>query len=122
MLLIIDFRISKSVILDIMTVLLPRTTQALITFGEMIRAGRIARRWSQQGLAERLGTSRFTLSKIESGDPSVAIGTVFEAASLVGIPLLGDTQDQRASHARAVTAEVALLPSRVRERIVDDDF
>jgi len=105
-----------------MSALLPDTMQALTTLGEMIRAGRVARRWSQSSLAERLGTSRFTLSKIETGDPGVAIGTVFEAASLVGVPLLGDTPDRRASHARAVKAEVALLPTRVRERIVDDDF
>lgn len=105
-----------------MATLLPDASQALATFGQMIRAGRVARRWSQESLAERLGTSRFTVSKIESGDPGVAIGTVFEAATLVGMSLLGATPTERAAHARAVKAEVALLPSRVRERVVDDDF
>lgn len=88
----------------------------------MIRAGRISRRWSQDNLAERMGTSRSTLAKVEAGDPGVGIGTVFEAATLVGIPLLGETPSERTANRRAAMSEVALLPARVRERSVDDDF
>ena len=36
-------------------------------------------------VAERVGVSVPTIRKVESGDPTVAIGTVFEVASLLGI-------------------------------------
>lgn len=98
------------------------STQALSTFGALIRRERLARRWSQADLGERLGVSRQTLVKVEAGDRGVAIGTYFEAAVLVGVPLLGDDAERQAINARTISAEVALLPSRVREGAVFDDF
>jgi len=40
-------------------------------------------------LAERARISVMTLRKVERGEPSVAIGIVFEVAVLLGIDLLG---------------------------------
>ncbi len=40
---------------------------------------------SQTELGERVGVSRYTISCLEKGKPNVAIGTVFEAATIVGI-------------------------------------
>lgn len=63
------------------------------------------------------------MSKVESGDPTVAVGTVFEAATLVGVPLFGDA-DTRARYGAHKRSELALLPDSARhpKRTVDDDF
>lgn len=37
---------------------------------------------------ERAGITAVTLRKVERGDPTVALGTVFEVATLVGVHLL----------------------------------
>ena len=54
-----------------------------------------------------------TASKIERGDPAVSIGTVFEAARLVGVDLYGD---QAALAGDVAARELALLPRRGRTR------
>ena len=74
-------------------------------------------------LAERAGISVPTLSKIEKGEPGVAIGSVFEVAHLVGIPLL--TLDDSADIVReSIAARLAIVPQRVRdsEAAIDDNF
>ena len=61
--------------------------EAAQLLGAQIQAARRERRWSQAELAGRAGITKPTLGKIESGDLGVAIGTVFEVATLVGVPL-----------------------------------
>lgn len=98
-------------------------TAALRVLGQSIAAERRARRWKAVDLAERAGISTPTLSKIERGDPGVAIGSVFEAAYLVGIPLL--SVERSLDEVReSTTARLAVVPQRVRDnaRQVDDDF
>ena len=74
-------------------------------------------------LAERTGVSRPTINKVEQGDPGVAIGTVLEAAVLVGVPLFDVDPDVRDRYRAQKRSELALLPSRARpRRKVDDDF
>lgn len=75
-------------------------------------------------MAERAGISRTTLSKIEYGDPGVAIGTVFEVATLLGVPLFGVEAGQLGELADRAGERLSLLPERVREPVVevDDDF
>ncbi len=101
----------------------PTTQEAIQVVAWSIRAERVRRRWSSAELAERVGVSRATISKLEHGDPGVAIGTFFEAAMVVGVPLFtDDTSRQRlAAHKRA---ELALLPERARRprKPIDDDF
>lgn len=81
--------------------------------GESIRAGRLRRGWSVESLAERVGVSAPTITKMEQGCPSVAIGTVFEAARLVGVDLYGGHQELAG---KVVRNELALLPQRGRTR------
>lgn len=103
--------------------LLPQTRQALEILGMRVAEGRRLRGWTAQELAERVGVTRKTLSKVEAGDPSVAVGTAFEAAALAGVPLFADPQDLPDLLARQ-TDRLAVLPDRVRadRHEVDDDF
>ena len=88
--------------------------------GESIRAARLRRGWSVAVLAERVGVTAQTITRIERGAPGVAIGTVFEAAHLTGVNLYGENRDQVG---RTVTRELALLPQRGRgPREADNDF
>ena len=57
------------------TVVLPQTQEILNQMGEQIRLARLRRRLSAELVAERAGLSRMTLSNIEKGSPSVAIGS-----------------------------------------------
>ena len=50
--------------------------QPLLAFGKSLARLRLARRLPQAQVAERAGVSRNTVSRIENGDPSVAIGQV----------------------------------------------
>ena len=57
------------------TVVLPQTQDILNQLGEQIRLARLRRHLSAELVAERAGISRMTLSNIEKGSPSVAIGS-----------------------------------------------
>lgn len=57
------------------TILLPQTQKILSQMGEQIRLARLRRRLTAELVAERAGISRMTLSNIEKGSPSVAIGS-----------------------------------------------
>ena len=57
------------------TILLPQTQEILNQLGEQIRLARLRRHLSAELVAERAGLSRMTLSNIEKGSPSVAIGS-----------------------------------------------
>ena len=89
------------------------TRAAVQILGDSVRAGRLRRGWSVGTLAERVGVSAPTITKIERGNPSVAIGTVFEAARLVGVELFGGNEDLAG---QVVRGELALLPQRGRAR------
>ncbi len=104
------------------------TRIALRLMAGQIRVGRKERGWTAQALANRAGISRATLQRIEKGDPGVAVGLVFEVATLVGVPLFEPEPDppRYALEARIarIDDKLALLPQRVRKREipVDDDF
>jgi transcriptional regulator with XRE-family HTH domain len=98
--------------------------EASSILGSSIRAARLRRRWTIEELAERVGVSRPTIIKIEKGDPSVAIGTAFEAATLVGVPLFAADSAERERYGVLKRAELALLPAAARTRTqdIDDNF
>jgi transcriptional regulator with XRE-family HTH domain len=101
------------------------TREAASLLGKQIRLGRKQRKWTEQELAQRAGLSRATLQKIEKGDLSVALGLVFEVASLVGVRLFDPDSARLASHIARTDDKLALLPSAVRKpgkAPVDDDF
>ncbi|PJI93444.1 helix-turn-helix transcriptional regulator [Luteimicrobium subarcticum] len=100
----------------------PATREALRLLGTQIAAARRERRWTAADLAERAGITTVTLRRVEHGQPGVAIGTAFEVATLVGVPLFVPDSDLASlAGARARAADqLALLPARVRERAGDD--
>jgi DNA-binding XRE family transcriptional regulator len=100
------------------------TTILLETLGAMIKAARIERHMSQAELGERVGVSRYTISFLEKGNPNVAIGTVFEAATVVGIPLMGNDPRQLTKVSQSNANLVQILPSKgVNKKVeLDDDF
>ena len=54
--------------------ILPPTEDILTTMGEQIKLARLRRNLTAELVAERAGISRSTLWKVESGNPSVAMG------------------------------------------------
>jgi transcriptional regulator with XRE-family HTH domain len=101
----------------------PRALEAAKILGTQIRIGRLERRWTAQELAERVGVSVVTLRKVERGDPSVGLGTAFEAATLTGVLLFHEERPRLSAELRRAEDRLAVLPSRARKpRMVDDDF
>lgn len=100
----------------------PSARSAAALLGGLIRTGRLERRWTMEELAERVGVSAATISKLEKGDLGVALGTAFEAAVIVGVPLFDTDPARRALEAERVGNRLALLPSTARPTAVDDDF
>jgi transcriptional regulator with XRE-family HTH domain len=106
------------------TIISPQTNEALRILASSIRAHRLHRNWSIDELATRVGVSHPTIIKLERGDPRVAVGTVLEAATLVGVPLFDEDPVARSGYQQRLAAELSLLPKagRMRRSQVDDDF
>lgn len=110
-----------------MTALSRPASEALTLLGLAIRQARQARRMTIAGVAMRLGISPPTLIAIEKGNPRAKIGSVFEAAILLNVPLF-DQETKR--HLRERQALTPLLPRRIRQAAweqtnadqVPDDF
>jgi transcriptional regulator with XRE-family HTH domain len=100
------------------------TREALSMIGGLIRLARKQRKMSEVDLSARVGIARSTLQLIEKGHPKVEIGLVFEAATLVGLPLFVDEPSRLASEISRVNDKLALLPRSVRRprKTVKDDF
>ncbi|HEX5258972.1 MAG TPA: helix-turn-helix transcriptional regulator [Sphingomicrobium sp.] len=98
--------------------------EALGLLGRSIRAGRIERRMTTEELAQRIGISRPSLHRIERGDPTISIGSAFEAATIVGVPLFEADPSRLAGDLARVEEKLALLPKMIRRPKVevDDDF
>ena len=98
--------------------------EALEVLAQMIRAGRIERKMSSQEVADRAGISRPLLRRIERGDPSCAIGSVFEVAVIAGVPIFGGEPDRLETQRSALSEKLSLLPQRARKprRVIRDDF
>ena len=97
---------------------------ALSHFAALLRVRRKERSLTLDELADRLGVSTPTVRKMLDGSASVAIGTYFEAAHILGVPLFDPDSDRFAVTA-SKTAEIeSLLPKRVRARQqeIDDNF
>lgn len=103
----------------------PYAAEAARLLGAQIRLGRRERRWSQDELAARVGITPRTVSKIEHGDLSVGLGTAFEAAALVGVPLFHAERSRLSADLDRTEARSALLSRPARTRADDevmDDF
>lgn len=104
--------------------ILPATRDALTVLGAQVAAARRELGWTAVELAERLGVSPPLVSRIESGHPSVQVGTMFDAAVLCGVRLFAADPAELSRLVEAERNRVALLPRRVRQDRVElsDDF
>ncbi len=50
-----------------------------LSLADAVKASRQKRRLSQNGLAQRMGSSQSRVAKMESGDPSVSLDLIFRA-------------------------------------------
>lgn len=98
-----------------------QTLDAARVLGLRIAEGRRSRRWTQAELCERAGVSRATVRNAERGEPTVAVGVVFELATLVGVQLLGVPPGRLPELAARERERLALLPAHVYPRHVADD-
>lgn len=100
------------------------TLDALKVLGQLIRVARGQRRFTQNNLATRLHVTRQTIIKIEKGDPTISIGTVFEAAYILDIPLFTPDNSTLTQWESILTGFSGLLPkkTRIKKRVIDNDF
>lgn len=64
----------------------PAATKAAAHLGDLVRQARLARSWTQKGLAERARISLATLKRMEGGAVEVSLGgwlAVFESLGLL---------------------------------------
>ena len=99
---------------------------AMHLLGKAIRAERKSKNMSEKSLADRAGTSREFIRRVEQGDMACGIGVVFEIAHIVGIPLFGaePNTNQLAQHIAEVEGKLTLLPKTIHKKtkVIDDDF
>jgi hypothetical protein len=89
-------------------------TRALRKLGHDIRDARLRRRIPVAILAERASISRITLSKVEKGDPGVAVGTYATILFTLGmIERFADVADPRHDTVGRELEEEH-LPQRIR--------
>jgi transcriptional regulator with XRE-family HTH domain len=102
----------------------PQARDAARILGLQIAQARRERRRTAEEVAARANISPVTLRKVERGDPSVALGTALEVATLVGVRLFGLEPGELRRAARREEDRLALLPERVRvpDHDPDDDF
>jgi transcriptional regulator with XRE-family HTH domain len=101
----------------------PLTLEAARLLGTRVRLARRERGWTLQELADRVGVTYPTMSKVERGDLTVRLGVAFEAAVLVGVPLFHEDRARLRLEAGRVDDRLAVLPQLVRKPAdVDDDF
>ena len=98
------------------------TVEALRMLGRRVEIGRRERHMTAGELAERAGVSPTTIRKVERGDPTVALGTAFDAASIVGVALFHEDPERRGVESEYLSARLAVLPKKVRRAAIDDDF
>ncbi len=98
--------------------------KSLIALGDLIKVARQEHFFSQAAFSKRLCVTRQTIMAIEKGDPKVAIGTVFEAAYLLGVPLFAQDNDQLSKWQSVLADFSAILPKRTRRKKykVNNDF
>ena len=94
--------------------------EALRLLGIQIRQARHLRRWTQTDLASRIGITQKTMHAIETGQPTVAIGSVFNAAFTVGVNLFGLEGPDLVRARRQGEETLALLPAQVRKPVTRD--
>lgn len=101
------------------------THDAARVLGVQVATAQRRQRMTAARVAEQANVSLVTLRKVERGDPTVALGTALEIATLVGVPLFGATGRELAELRARGEDRLALLPTRVTpidDEGLDDDF
>ena len=65
--------------------LYPSSLRALNALGQRLKDARLRRHFSAETVAARAGMTRNTLTKIESGNPSVTMGNYFQVLTVLGL-------------------------------------
>jgi transcriptional regulator with XRE-family HTH domain len=86
----------------------------------LISAARRARRLTQTELAERAGTSRPTINRLESGSAKVAWGTVATVCWLLDLPTDPELMDP--AERAVLLAGAATMRRAHAKQALDDDF
>ena len=63
----------------------PRMQRQIAALGQRLRAARMRRSMTQEVMAERVGVSVPTLSKLENGDPTISLAAVLRALIVLGL-------------------------------------
>lgn len=92
--------------------LLPRLARLLRGLGANIRKARLRRAYSAQTVAQRAGITRNTLSRVERGNPAVALGIY--ARVLQGLGLESDLDAIARDDALGRKLQDASLEGRAR--------
>ena len=102
----------------------PYSRAAVALLGSLISTARRERRLTAREVAERAGISRGLLRRIESGDVNCRVGTTFEVATIVGVPLFATEEATLTRELSQARDKLALLPKSVRKKPQEtwDDF
>ncbi|MAU39993.1 MAG: transcriptional regulator [Kordiimonas sp.] len=102
----------------------PYTKDAVKLLAATIRAERKKNKMTEAELADRIGVSRDFIYRMEKGDPTCAIGSVFEAAYILGIQLFDMGPSRLANELRQTEEKLTLLPKAIRKKtkVINDDF
>lgn len=97
---------------------------AAVLLGQLIRKARIDKKMTAAEVAERAGLSRGLLRRIENGGLGCTLGSVFEAASVVGVSLFNADETSLSGAVASNTAVMTLLPKAIRRPRTkpDDNF
>ena len=98
--------------------------EAAELLGLMIRAARIDRNLTIADVAERAGTSRGLVNRIEKGEMGSSIGAAFEVAAILGVRLFEAEPTTLTRHLSMERSRLTLLPQSARTgpTKVKDDF
>lgn len=100
------------------------TLAAASLLGQEIKLERKGQKMTAQELAERLGVTRGTVQRLESGDPKVEVGIAIDAFVILGIPLIQGGIKGIERRIKTGATHLALLPKYARTPRVEvsDDF
>lgn len=92
--------------------------QILAALGTRIRNTRLGRDYTMLEVSRRAGVSRETLSKVESGEPSVSMGTYIKVLHILGLRMDFNllTQDDLAEQ-NLVNSRLPRRASRKKEHL-----
>lgn len=92
----------------------PGLRRSLAKFGTDLARARRKRRLTVEMMAERVGVAKSTYTRIEKGDPAVAMGAYAMALFVLGLgEALGDLVDARRDE-QGLLLDEERLPQRVR--------